>query len=131
VATFALIHGGGRTAWDWHLVGPVLRECGHDPVAVDLPCDDESAGWSEYRDTVVRAVGKRGDLAVVGQTLNFSEWKRPQEAETGEIEEVIRGGSMPPWYYTLQHSDAKLSGAEKDAAIQGLDVTIAASSPGG
>jgi hypothetical protein len=38
---------------------------------------------------------------------------------------------MPPWYYTLQHSDAKLSGAEKDAAIQGLDVTIAASSPGG
>jgi hypothetical protein len=77
------------------------------------------------------AVGKRGDLAVVGQTLNFSEWKRPQEAETGEIEEVIRGGSMPPWYYTLQHSDAKLSGAEKDAAIQGLDVTIAASSPGG
>jgi pimeloyl-ACP methyl ester carboxylesterase len=44
VATFALIHGGGGTAWDWHLVAPVLRECGHDPVAVDLPCDDESAG---------------------------------------------------------------------------------------
>lgn len=47
VATFALIHGGGGTAWDWHLVAPVLREYGHDPVAVDLPGDDESAGWSE------------------------------------------------------------------------------------
>ena len=69
MATFALIHGGGGTAWDWHLVAPVLRERGHDPVAVDLPCDDESAGWSEYRDTVVGAVGKRGDLAVVGHSL--------------------------------------------------------------
>ena len=58
VATFALIHGGGGTAWDWHLVVPVLRECGHDPVAVELPGDDESAGWSEYTDTVVRAVGR-------------------------------------------------------------------------
>jgi Haem-binding domain len=58
-------------------------------------------------------------------------WRRPQEAETGEIEEVIRGGSTPPWYYTLQHSDAKLSGADKDALIQGLDATTAASPPGG
>jgi pimeloyl-ACP methyl ester carboxylesterase len=70
VATFALIHGGGGTAWDWHLVEPVLRERGHDPVAVDLPCEDESAGWAEYVDTVVRAVGERsGDLVVVGHSL--------------------------------------------------------------
>jgi hypothetical protein len=26
VATFALIHGGGGSAWDWHLVAPALRE---------------------------------------------------------------------------------------------------------
>jgi pimeloyl-ACP methyl ester carboxylesterase len=38
VATFALIHGGGGSAWDWHLVAPELRERGHEPVAVDLPC---------------------------------------------------------------------------------------------
>ena len=40
MATFALIHGGGRTAWDWHLVAPELREHGHDPIAVDLPSED-------------------------------------------------------------------------------------------
>jgi pimeloyl-ACP methyl ester carboxylesterase len=66
VAAFALIHGGGGSAWDWHLVAPTLRERGHDPVAVDLPSEDESAGWSEYTDTVVRAVGDRSDLVVVG-----------------------------------------------------------------
>jgi pimeloyl-ACP methyl ester carboxylesterase len=69
VATFALIHGGGGSSWDWHLVAPELREHGHDPVAVDLPSEDKSAGWSDYVDTVVQAVGDRSDLVVVGHSL--------------------------------------------------------------
>jgi pimeloyl-ACP methyl ester carboxylesterase len=69
VATFALIHGGGGSAWDWHLVAGVLGELGHEPVAVDLPSEDESAGWSEYSDTVVRAIGERRDVVVVGHSL--------------------------------------------------------------
>lgn len=69
MATFALIHGGGGSAWDWHLVAPELRERGHDPVAVDLPSEDGSAGWSEYADTVVQAIGDRSDLVVVGHSL--------------------------------------------------------------
>ena len=69
MTTFALIHGGGGTAWDWHLVAPALRELGHEAVAVDLPCEEESAGWSEYTDAVVRALGDHGDLIVVGHSL--------------------------------------------------------------
>jgi pimeloyl-ACP methyl ester carboxylesterase len=69
VATFALIHGGGGTSWDWHLVAPGLREQGHDPVSVDLPSEEASAGWWEYADTVVAAVGDRSDLVVVGHSL--------------------------------------------------------------
>jgi pimeloyl-ACP methyl ester carboxylesterase len=69
VATFALIHGGGGSAWDWHLVAPALRERGHDAVAVDLPIEDASAGWDEYADTVVQAVGGRRDVVVVGHSL--------------------------------------------------------------
>src|SRR3712207_1201607 len=37
MATFALVHGGGGGAWDWHLVVPELRKRGHEPRAVDLP----------------------------------------------------------------------------------------------
>ena len=69
VATFALIHGGGGSAWDWHLVAPALRERGHDAVAVDLPSEDESAGWEEYTDAVVRAIRDRRGLVVVGHSL--------------------------------------------------------------
>src|SRR5262245_15605820 len=69
VATFALIHGGGGSAWDWHLVAPLLRERGHEAIAVDLPSEDETAGWSAYVDTVVRVVGGRTNVAVVGHSL--------------------------------------------------------------
>jgi pimeloyl-ACP methyl ester carboxylesterase len=69
VSTFALIHGGAGTAWDWHLVSSELREHGHEPVAVDLPSEDDSARWWEYADTVVQAVRDRSDLVVVGHSL--------------------------------------------------------------
>ena len=69
MSTFALIHGGGGSAWDWHLVSSELRGLGDEPVAVDLPSEDESAGWREYADTVVRAVGNRSDDVVVGHSL--------------------------------------------------------------
>jgi pimeloyl-ACP methyl ester carboxylesterase len=68
VATFALIHGGG-TSWDWHLGSSELREHGHEPVAIDLPSEDDCAGWWKYADTVVQAVGDRSDLVVVGHSL--------------------------------------------------------------
>jgi pimeloyl-ACP methyl ester carboxylesterase len=70
VATFALIHGGGGSAWDWHLVIPELRDRGHDAAAVDLPTGDVSAGWAAYTDAVVDAVrGRRPPLVVVGHSL--------------------------------------------------------------
>ena len=53
MATFVLIHGSGDVGWDWHLVEAELRSGGHDTVAPDLPCDDDSAGLSEYVDAVV------------------------------------------------------------------------------
>jgi pimeloyl-ACP methyl ester carboxylesterase len=69
MATFALIHGGGGSAWDWHLVEARLRALGHGAVAVDLPIDDGSAGWWAYADAVVHALGSRRDVAVVGHSL--------------------------------------------------------------
>lgn len=69
VATFALIHGGGSSGWDWHLVAAELRERGHAGVAVDLPIEDRRAGWAEYVDTVVHALGERRDVVVVAHSL--------------------------------------------------------------
>ena len=69
MATFVLIHGAGDVGWYWHRVEAELRARGHDTIAPDLPCDDDSAGLPEYADTVIGAIGHRIDLVVVAQSL--------------------------------------------------------------
>jgi len=69
VATFVLIHGGGGSGWDWHLVEPELRERGHEVIAPDLPSEDEALGLWDHADAVAEAVGDRHDLVVVGHSL--------------------------------------------------------------
>jgi alpha-beta hydrolase superfamily lysophospholipase len=68
MAAFVFIHGAGDVGWYWHLVTAELRERGHETVAPDLPCDDDSAGLPEYADTVVAAAGGRTGLVVVSQS---------------------------------------------------------------
>ncbi|WP_214368730.1 alpha/beta fold hydrolase [Pseudonocardia sp. H11422] len=69
MATYVLIHGAASDSWYWHLLEAELRERGHDVVAVDLPCDDESAGLAEYADVVVDTIGDRTDLVLVAHSL--------------------------------------------------------------
>src|SRR5215207_1209123 len=69
MATFVLIHGAGDDSWYCHLVVPELRARGHEVVAVDLPCEDDSAGLPEYADAVVEAIGDRTDLVLVAQSM--------------------------------------------------------------
>ncbi len=75
MATFALIHGAGDVGWYWHLVEAELCGRGHDVLAVDLPCDDDTAGLAEYTDTVVEVVGDRRNINC-GHTPALS---RPKE----------------------------------------------------
>jgi pimeloyl-ACP methyl ester carboxylesterase len=72
MATYVLIHGAGSDAWYWHRVVPELEARGHDVVAPDLPTDDDTAGFADYADVVIDAVGDRSDradLVVVGQSM--------------------------------------------------------------
>lgn len=68
MATYVLIHGASDSFY-WHRVVPLLRARGHDVVAPDLPASDEGAGFADYADAVVDAVGHRSDLIVVGQSM--------------------------------------------------------------
>jgi pimeloyl-ACP methyl ester carboxylesterase len=69
IATFALIHGAGDVGWYWHLTEAELRERGHDVVAPDLPCEDDSAGLREYADVVLDAIADHEELVVVAQSF--------------------------------------------------------------
>jgi SAM-dependent methyltransferase len=69
VTTYVFVHGAGDSAWSWELVAGELRERGHDAVTVDLPSEDESAGWWDYAGAVAEAIGDRDDVVVVAHSL--------------------------------------------------------------
>lgn len=67
--------------------------------------------WLVYRDTME---GR--------QKFNVSEWNRPQEGE--EAAETVIKGEMPPLIYLPTHPEARLSAAEKEQLIRGLQATF-------
>jgi pimeloyl-ACP methyl ester carboxylesterase len=69
MATYALIPGGGGDPWEWHRLVPELENRGHEAIAVRLPSDDAAAGWSEYAKAVVDAIGDRGEVIVVAESM--------------------------------------------------------------
>jgi pimeloyl-ACP methyl ester carboxylesterase len=120
MATYVLIHGAGSTSWYWHLVVPELRGRGHDVVAVDLPCDDDSAGLAEYTGTVVDAIGERRDLVLVAQSL--AGFTAPLVCERVPVDLVVLVAAMVPapgespgdWWANTGQAEAMRRQAERD-----------------
>ena len=94
MATFVLIHGAGDVGWYWHLVEAELRARGHEAIAPDLPCDDDSAGLPEYADTVAGAIGDRTNLIVVAQS--FGAFTAPLVCDRVAVELLILVAPMIP-----------------------------------
>jgi predicted alpha/beta hydrolase family esterase len=69
MTTFVIIPGAGGMAWPWHRVVPLLREAGHEAIAVDLPADDTHAGLPEYASLVRAAIDGHPDVVLVAQSL--------------------------------------------------------------
>ena len=113
MATFVLIPGAGSAAWYWHLVVPRLEALGHTVVAVDLPCDDDTAGFAEYADAVVDAIGDRtDDLIVVAQSM--AGFTAPLVAVRAPVAMMVLVAAMVPapgesageWWANTRHATA-------------------------
>ena len=120
MAAYVLIHGAGDSAFYWHLLDRELRERGHDVVAVDLPCDDESAGLSEYTDAVVDAIGNRAELIVVAQS--FGAFTAPLICTRVPVELMVLVAGMIPrpgergddWWAATGFETAARAARERD-----------------
>lgn len=97
VATFVLIHGAGDAGWYWHLVERALQQRGHDTLAPDLPCDDDSAGLAEYTDTVVKAIGDRTGLpGLIVAAQSFGGFTAPLVATRIPVDMLVLVTAMVP-----------------------------------
>ena len=94
MSTFVFVHGAGSSAWDWHLVAPLLRERGHEVVAMDLPCDDPEAGLDAYVDAVLNAIGDHDDLVVAGHSLGG--FTAPLVAARRPVDRIVLLAAMIP-----------------------------------
>ena len=119
MATYVLIHGAGSDSWYWHLVAPELRARGHDVVAVDLPCDDDSAGLAEYTDVVVAAIGARTEVVLVAQSM--AGFTAPLVCTRVPVSLIILVAAMVPkpgespgqWWKNTGHEQAMRENAER------------------
>ena len=55
--------------------------------------------------------------------LNFSEWDKPN-SDFEEVSRVVRNGETPMWDYVLMHPTAKLTPAETQQLLDGLQATF-------
>lgn len=127
-STFALIHGAGDVGWYWHLVEAELLQRGHDAVAPDLPCEDDSAGLDEYADVVVRAIGGRSHVVVVAQSAGGL--AAPLVCERVPVELMVLVAPMIPapgeapsdYWSNTRYSDEVTGEYEDDIALFYQDV---------
>ncbi len=110
-------------AWDSPSTRDLAKRACYD-------CHSDQTVWPWYANVAPVSWLLQRDVDTGRRRLNFSEWDRPQRgARPQSIDRRINSGSMPPWYYLLMHSNAKLTDAEKQALRDGLDKTVAQDAP--
>jgi len=100
-------------------------------VAMDLPCDDDSAGLSDYADVVVDAIGDRTNLVVVAQS--FAGFTAPLVCERVHVDLLVLLTAMIPlpgerpgdWWANTGYEEAKRALAEREGRTSGEDEDLA------
>jgi pimeloyl-ACP methyl ester carboxylesterase len=127
MTTYVLIPGAGGDVWYWHLLEPELRERGHDVVPVGLPADEDSAGFSEYADAVVGAIGDRTELVMVAQSLGG--FTAPLVCERVPVHLLVMLNAMVPspgqlpgdWWSNTGFAEARAEQAAREGRVPSAD----------
>lgn len=82
-------------------------------------CHSNETAWPWYTNIAPASWLVQRDVEGGRETVNFSEWDRPQP-EVDELLEVIRDGDMPPTSYTLIHPDARLTDAQRATLLDAM-----------
>lgn len=85
-------------------------------------CHSNETVWPWYSNVAPVSWLVQRDVDEGRHHLNFSDWSRVRELD--DIPYVVSGGEMPPSQFLIMHPEARLTQAEKDALVKGLQATI-------
>lgn len=112
-----------------HTNPPVVQEPNWDsPQTKELArracfdCHSNETVWPWYSNIAPVSWLVQNDVEEGRRFLNFSDWGRVREPF--EIPEVVQRDRMPPSYFLIMHPEARLTQAEKDALVSGLQATV-------
>ncbi len=98
-------------------------------VRACFDCHSNETTWPWYSRVAPISWYVTFDVLRGRRALNYSEWGVPRSGEGGEggregggggAARQVERGLMPPWQYLIIHPDARLTDAEKQQLIQGL-----------
>jgi hypothetical protein len=98
-------------AWDSPATRDLARRACFD-------CHSNQTAWPWYSHVAPVSWLVQRDVNGGRRHLNFTRWDQRQR-HAKDVVEVIRTGDMPPWFYLPMHPNAKLTGAEKRALMEG------------
>lgn len=87
-------------------------------------CHSNETAWPWYTNVAPVSWMIQRHVDEGRQKLNFSDWGNSRERELDEIAEVILEGEMPLPNYLPMHPEARLTPAEKQALIDGLNASL-------
>jgi pimeloyl-ACP methyl ester carboxylesterase len=127
MATFVLIHGAGDTGWYWHRTEAQLHARGHQTIAPDLPCDNDTASLDEYVGAVARAAAGRAGLVIVGQSYGAFTATLAASLLPARLLVLVAGmipvpGESPSqWWDSAGYLEAAEEQARRDGGTTGND----------
>ena len=96
-------------AWDAQTRTLFMRACGD--------CHSNLTVWPWYSNVAPISWLVQRDVDGGRSSLNLS---TTRTFDVGDVVEQIQGGSMPPWFYVIQHAQAGLSKADQAKLVAGL-----------
>ena len=92
-------------------------------VRACFDCHSNETVWPWYSNVAPVSWLIQRDVDEGRRALNFSQWDR-RHGEAHESAKTVRKGEMPPWFYSATRLEARLTAAERDALVRGLEATL-------
>lgn len=86
-------------------------------------CHSNETVWPWYSNIAPVSWLVQRDVNGGRSHLNFTEWDHPQR-HAKDVAAEVNQGDMPPWFYLPMHPAAKLTGAEKQALVDGAEKSL-------